>query len=1058
MSDFFQQKDSKCLQCLLNKKGSCDNKDIVFETIKKGKSKDILIIMEMPELKSTRAKFIEKILNRNKLFKEFDYEVVHGISCHPIKGELSSPAYKTYENCNLITEKKYSDYKVIITIGRALYSITQSPDIPGWKEFSEYLFNPTYFYTGFNWNKKIRVYPIPLFSEWLNKDNFNNHYVFKQFSFIYDYLKNYSEYKFEPYSVNIETEVNEYLKNNLDKQTISWDIETTDLNIFGKDFRIGCISISKDGNNASVLKYDKINKRLLSEYFSNKYQISANGKFDCKCLTVNRVSNCRVDEDVTLLSHLLSTERILNGLKTLAWYIGFGGYDKVLDDYINKYKINNFLDIPENILYNYAGLDAIVTYRANQYLLSLKEKQPEIYKYYKEVLIPVLPVFMKMEIEGMELDFDYINKFNSELDETIKQLEEKIYNVLGERINLNSSEQLARLFEEKGYPSFGRSKKKYWEDDRKEKHFYYSVGEEQLKSWKFSGYEVADLILQHRNQIKLRDTFVGTYDDKKLDEEQEDNFFLDNKEINQEKQKGIIKFICEDKKLHPTYSPGRTDTIRSSCSGPNLQQMPLRVEGGKKFRPIFKCPDNYYIGEADQSGFQLRIAAIYSKDKMMEDIFLNRGGDMHSVSAQQIFHKNMTLDQFLKVKDQEPYATSRYKAKNQINFPLLFSSSPYVIYNAIKTAWSENEIDKYIEENNLDIIETKDGEYDKILTVCTSLKNKFFETYSGLDKWIENEHDIVLRKGYTDSVHGVRRHLPQLLYKGENFDKDEWRNLMNITINSRVQSFEAYVIYQNMIKIDKEFTRLKLKSKMVAMVHDSLVFYIHKDEVKIVYDIVIKEMGDYTSYNIPIIGEIKLGNVWGNGKELTEKNLNEFIKKELKNCSDCDLRKECISPVYPSKGKLDVLIIGEAPGVEEDEKGIGFIGRSGDILWKGLLPYNYVREDFNVSNINKCFPGKIIKTPREEHIKACSQWIDKEIKDLKPKIILAFGNTNLKYFKNLDGGITKQVKENPTEWNEKYQCWICWSLHPAATLHNGDNKELFKKGIENFVDKVKEFF
>lgn len=873
MNNFFEKKaqlPQKCVNCSISKKGSCEKKIEVGFLSKKGQNKDILIILEMPESESFSKDFLSNI-QKQKLFNEFDYEVVYGIKCRPKGAILSSPVYKTYEQCNCITEEKYGQYKVIITIGRALYSITKSSDIGSWRDFSEFLFNPTYFYTGIDWTNKIRVYPIPLLSEWLGKDNFNNFFVKKQFEFIYKYLKNYSKFEIKKYDVKVIENPDEYLESNLQDQTIAWDIETSSLNHFSKDFKVGCISITNDGNNAIVLKYDKIRKRLLSKYFEKKYQLTANGKFDTKALTIDRIQNCRVDEDVTLLSHVLSTVRTSNGLKTLAWQIGLGGYDKQLDKYINDFRINNYLDIPENILYSYAGMDVIVTYRVYEYLKELCKLQPEVYNAYKKAIIGSIPVFQKMEIEGMELDFDYVNKLNSELDNKIKILETTIYEKLGKTFNIGSSEQLARILEEQGFPSQGRSKKKFWIDSKGEEHYFYNVGEAPLQSWKQQGYEIADLLLQYRSQLKLKDTFVGEYEEE-LNEQENNEFFGQRGEENFKTQKGIIKFLCNDNKIHPVYNPGRADTVRSSCNSPNLQQMPHKGEEGKLFRPVFKCPEGYLIGEADQSGFQLRIAAIYSNDKNMKDVFLNKGGDMHSLSAKSIFHKNMTLDEFLKVKNQEPYATSRFKAKNQINFPLLFSSSPYVIYDTIKQNWSEEEMDQYIEENKLDLIEGYDGN-DKVLTVVTSLRNEFFNTYSGLRDWIQNQREQVVKKGYTTSYHGIKRHLPQLLYTGQDIQKSELRNLMNITINSQVQSFEAYVIYCNMIKIDKAFTEQNLKSKIIGMIHDSVLFYIHKSEVKQVYEIVKNEMSDYTSYPIPIVGELKLGTTWGYGEEVTDQNI-----------------------------------------------------------------------------------------------------------------------------------------------------------------------------------------
>jgi DNA polymerase len=148
------------------------------------------------------------------------------------------------------------------------------------------------------------------------------------------------------------------------------------------------------------------------------------------------------------------------------------------------------------------------------------------------------------------------------------------------------------------------------------------------------------------------------------------------------------------------------------------------------------------------------------------------------------------------------------------------------------------------------------------------------------------------------------------------------------------------------------------------------------------------------------------------------------------------------------------MIIGEAPGRDEDKNGIGFCGDSGNVVWKELKKYNLERKLFNVTNVVKCYPS-VSKTPNKMQIKKCSKWLNEEIEKIKPFMILAFGNTNLKFFKNEDSGI--MAKNGTTEWSYKYNCWISWCIHPASTLYAPENKELFRKGIENFSKKILEF-
>ncbi|MFW9881385.1 MAG: uracil-DNA glycosylase family protein, partial [Candidatus Thorarchaeota archaeon] len=176
-----------------------------------------------------------------------------------------------------------------------------------------------------------------------------------------------------------------------------------------------------------------------------------------------------------------------------------------------------------------------------------------------------------------------------------------------------------------------------------------------------------------------------------------------------------------------------------------------------------------------------------------------------------------------------------------------------------------------------------------------------------------------------------------------------------------------------------------------------------------------------------------------------------FQNKEILNCKDCELREECKKPVLNSKGKYNIMIIGEAPGKSEDLYGEGFVGSSGQLLWDLLREKGYKRKDFNITNIVKCYPSKT-KTPKAKHIKACSKWIEEEINNIKPFLILAVGNTTLRYFTGEEKGIMN--KNGTTEWNEKAGAWICWCIHPASVLYHRENLKLFREGIENFTKKI----
>jgi DNA polymerase-3 subunit alpha len=180
-----------------------------------------------------------------------------------------------------------------------------------------------------------------------------------------------------------------------------------------------------------------------------------------------------------------------------------------------------------------------------------------------------------------------------------------------------------------------------------------------------------------------------------------------------------------------------------------------------------------------------------------------------------------------------------------------------------------------------------------------------------------------------------------------------------------------------------------------------------------------------------------------------------YKNREVVKCIDsaCGLRAECSSPVSNSPGKCNIMITGEAPGREEDRIQQGFVGKAGsEILWPELNEYKLNRNLFHITNIVKCFPSET-KTPTKKQINRCGElWLSKEIEKVEPILILAFGNTSVKFFKGQDSGIVSL--NGTTEWDNKVEAWICWCIHPASVLYHRENMELFSKGIKNFVDKI----
>ena len=215
------------------------------------------------------------------------------------------------------------------------------------------------------------------------------------------------------------------------------------------------------------------------------------------------------------------------------------------------------------------------------------------------------------------------------------------------------------------------------------------------------------------------------------------------------------------------------------------------------------------------------------------------------------------------------------------------------------------------------------------------------------------------------------------------------------------------------------------------------------------YPKLYKMVGEEIFRKFPI-DDLLTGNI--NGLSLC-KEVKKFKLKGLSKCNDCELRKECGGPVHPSYNRENnVVLVAEAPGETENEEGEGLVGKAGKRLWSEFKKLDIERDMFHISNIVKCFP-KETRTPKENHIEKCRKWLNLELKEVKPFLVLAFGNVPLKFFKNQDGGIKNLC--GTTEWLEDYGLWICWCVHPSYVLRNPGEIELFREGLLNFSNALK---
>jgi DNA polymerase I-like protein with 3'-5' exonuclease and polymerase domains len=868
--DFFINKNN-CSHCPLEK-------EVKAETLKRASKKNEFSIRSDRENPSNLdiivlTDSVEKPTDIEKLFKLCvqkglkNFAIMPAISCRCMNYDLPKPAYAAYAYCKSFKIEKYNP-KVVITTGKAFMHFTKGDVFSSWRDFREFLFNETWFLPHIASKWKGRIYPAAFIQDIFHFDTFEHLHFSKQVEFAKKHVENYDKEKFVMPDYKVETVENfdEWITVHKDEPEVALDTETNSLNVFIDNFKVGCVQCSFDGITGYYLPMEIINKRKFSGWLNGKKQYLASGKYDWKALERERIFGVVIEEDIPLIFHILNTERDSNSIKVLAWLIGFGGYEDELDAYVRKYKVKDYLTIPKPLLKVYAALDAIVTFRLQRYVHQyLIHRQPEVYAMYREHILPVIEVFKDIETEGILVDKDYIKSYHEILVNKLRIVEQEIYDILGKKINIGSNDELGRALEEAGLPDYGRTLKGT-----------YRTGEEILVQWERDGYKVIEKLLEYRKIAKLDGTYVG----EELGEEDDDfsfNSFGTTKKKST-KEKGIYQYVMSDNRVHGNIMPAITDSLRSASNKPNLQNFVKKEE----FRKVFIAPEGFSIGEADYAGFQLRLMGVYSQDPVMIEAF-EKYNDLHSVTAQEFFCREVDIDTFIANKKQ--YKVHRDNGK-EMNLAFCFGFTPFSFQTKINDTWTQAEILEFIENNKLEIIvEEKSGIENPSLTVATYLFNGFFKKYQRLQEYMNERIALACKQGYVDCTvfPGARRHLPELLAIGKELTKEKlshYSNLKNIAINAEAQAGEALNVYIAGKKINDRIKKENLKSRLIGCVHDSLCFYIKDEEVKIMGGI-IKECMERFDYVIPILCEIEVGKIWGFSPQIPDSFLleksNEYI-------------------------------------------------------------------------------------------------------------------------------------------------------------------------------------
>ena len=420
----------------------------------------------------------------------------------------------------------------------------------------------------------------------------------------------------------------------------------------------------------------------------------------------------------------------------------------------------------------------------NLYEVLKKElEKNEMLDLFNNIEMPVLEVLADMQYRGMYVDKEELIKYGDELKAKLEELTKTIHELAGEEFNINSPKQLGEiLFEKLKLPVVKKTKSGYSTDvDTLEK----------LQN----EHEIIEYILDYRQLAKLNSTYV----------------------------EGLIPYINKNTdRIHSYFHQTVTATGRISSTEPNLQNIPTRIEIGKKLRKVFKPAESKIFLDADYSQIELRILAHVSKDEIMIDNF-NNDEDIHAQAASRVF--GIPIEEVTK--------ELRSKAK-AVNFGIVYGISDFGLAEQIHS--SRKEAKQYIEQ--------------------------YLDKYHGIREFMTSVVEEAKAKGFIATMYNRRRYIPEL--KSKNFMVRKFGD--RVAMNTPIQGSAADIMKIAMINVYRKLKEENLKSKLVLQVHDELLIETDIDEKDRVKEILISGMESAAKLLVPLKVEVEEGKNWYEAK------------------------------------------------------------------------------------------------------------------------------------------------------------------------------------------------
>ena len=597
------------------------------------------------------------------------------------------------------------------------------------------------------------------------------------------------EAKYE--TIFTDEDLDKWLKKLKKADCFSFDLETTSLAYMQAEI-VGLSFSVKEGEAAYIpLGHDyldapkQLNRESVLEKFKplledkNLCKLGQNLKYDMNVLGNYDIHMQGIQHDTMLASYVLDST-LRHGMDDLAIrHLSYGTihYEDVAGKGAKQITFNQ---VEVEVAAPYAAEDADITLRLHNVLWPQLEEIKSLENVYKDMELPLLPVLSRMERNGVLLDIKMLEKQSKQITKRLAELEQDIYKEAGQEFNIGSPKQLqVILFEKMELPVISKTPKGQP-----------STAESVLVELAHD-YPLPKLILEYRSLSKLKSTYTD---------------------------KLPLQVAESTGRVHTSYQQAVAATGRLSSTDPNLQNIPVRTEEGRRIRQAFIAAPGYKMVAADYSQIELRIMAHLSGDKGLLDAF-SKGLDVHSATAAEVF--GVSVDDV--TKDQR-------RSAKAINFGLIYGMSAFGL------------------AKQLDITRPEAQEYVDL----------YFKRYPGVKEYMEQTKEKAKEEGYVETVFGRRLYLHEI--NAKNGMRRQYAE--RTAINAPMQGTAADIIKRAMINLDKEIQNGAFDMRMIMQVHDELVFEIKESQVDDAIKLVKEKMEHAAELSVPLVVDVGIGINW----------------------------------------------------------------------------------------------------------------------------------------------------------------------------------------------------